>query len=102
MIHQVHLSEITRVRLTNIVMLQIYLLDYAANTSNFCEPSCRTYLEESPRFQGRSKDIVKWIWNAPVNRRGKLERFAQYTEFTDKNAQSSERQRKQPIFRMSA
>src|SRR5258708_24542212 len=95
MIHQVQPSEITCARLTDIVMLQMHFLHYAAFTPNFCKESCQTDLEDCARFQGRSEKIVNWIWDAPVNRRGKLQCFAQCYESTDENTQLSEQQRKQ-------
>jgi hypothetical protein len=76
MIHQVHLPDLTRKRLTDVVMLQLRLLCYAASTTTCAETSCAQYLDQHARFRGRGAQIARWLWRAP-KRRQPLEAFAQ-------------------------
>jgi hypothetical protein len=76
MIHQVHLPELTRRRLTDVVMLQLRLLYYAASTATLDAASCAQYLDRHTRFRGRGVQIATWLWRAP-KRREPLETFAQ-------------------------
>jgi hypothetical protein len=76
MIHQVHLPELTRRRLTDVVMLQLRLLYYAASTAALDEASCAQYLDQHARCRGRGSQIAAWLWRAP-RRYKPLETFAQ-------------------------
>lgn len=76
MIHPVFLPDVTRKRLTDVVMLQLRLLSYAASTAVLEEASCARYLDRCARFRGRGSRIVAWLWRAP-GRRKPLETFAQ-------------------------
>jgi len=75
-IHQVHLSDVTRRRLTDVVMLQLRLLRYAALTATPDAASCARYLDRCARFRGRGTQIAAWLWRAPTRHRS-LEAFAQ-------------------------
>jgi hypothetical protein len=78
MIHQVFLPDVTRKRLTDVVMLQLRLLSYAASTALPDQISCAHYLDQCARFRGRGSQIATWLWRG--SRRGRhepLERFAQ-------------------------
>ena len=76
MIHQVHLPDVTRRRLTDVVMLQLRLLRYAALTATPDIASCAAYLDQYARFRGRGMQIATWLWRAPT-RHQSLEAFAQ-------------------------
>lgn len=76
MIHQVFLPDVTRKRLTDVVMLQIRLLSYAASTALPDQTSCAHYLDQCARFRGRGSQIAAWLWRGS-GRRKPLERFAQ-------------------------
>jgi len=75
-IHQVHLPDVTRRRLTDVVRLQVRLLHYAALTATPDATSCAHYLDQSIRFRGRGTQIARWLWRAPKRHRA-LETFAQ-------------------------
>jgi 5-methylcytosine-specific restriction endonuclease McrA len=75
MIHQVHLPALTRKRLTDVVMLQLRLLYYAASTATVDEASCAQYLDQHARFRGRGTQIARWLWRTP-KRHKQLEAFA--------------------------
>lgn len=77
MIYQVHLAELIRKRLTDVVMLQLRLLRYAASTGMLDISSCANYVDRCARFRGRGSQIVTWLWKGSRNRRGLLEKFAQ-------------------------
>jgi hypothetical protein len=76
MIHQVHLPDVTRQRLTDVVMLQLRLLYYAASAATLEEASCAQHLDQHARFCGRGAQIARWLWRAP-QRRQPLAAFAQ-------------------------
>ena len=76
MIHQVHLPDVTRQRLTDVVMLQLRLLSYAASAATLDEASCAQHLDHHARFRGRGIQIAQWLWRAP-KRRQPLAAFAQ-------------------------
>ncbi|MUH01143.1 hypothetical protein F7734_56315 [Scytonema sp. UIC 10036] len=61
MIHDVHLPDLTRERLTDVVVLQIWLLFYAASNSTLDQTDCGDRLNRCPRFRGRGEKIAKWI-----------------------------------------
>ncbi|MBW4565165.1 MAG: hypothetical protein KME32_29530 [Mojavia pulchra JT2-VF2] len=77
MIHDVYLPELTRKRLTDIVVLQIWLLFYAASNSTLDQTNCGDRLNRCPRFSGRGDKIAKWIWQAAESRLKPLQIFAQ-------------------------
>ncbi len=68
MIHQVRLPEITHKRLRAIVVLQMRLLLYAASTMNPEKDGCKNYLKKFKEYDGRSSDIVDWVWRAGSRR----------------------------------
>jgi len=74
-IHQVHLPDVTRRRLTDVVLLQLRLLRHAALTTTPDAASCALYLDRCARFRGRGVQIVAWLWRAPT-RHQSLEAFA--------------------------
>ena len=79
MLHEVRLPEITRERLTDVVVLQLWLLFYAASKTglgNADKQACAEKLDNCPRFRGRGHEIIGWIWNAPTKRLGYLNTFA--------------------------
>jgi hypothetical protein len=69
MIHPVELPDLTRKRLTDLVMLQLRLLKYAANTKTLKETDCAKFLNKSRRFRGRGAGIAKWLWRGPLRLR---------------------------------
>lgn len=75
MIHDVNLPEITRKRLTDVVVLQIWLLFYAACNSTLDQAVCGDRLNKCPNFRGRGEKIAKWIW-ASESRLKPLQEFA--------------------------
>ncbi|HYW21446.1 MAG TPA: hypothetical protein VE956_19525 [Nodularia sp. (in: cyanobacteria)] len=77
MIHEVHLSPLTLKRLTDVVVLQMWLLLYAASHSTVEETDCANRLDKCPRFRGRGKKIVGWIKTASVSRLKPLQDIAQ-------------------------
>jgi hypothetical protein len=76
MIHQVYLPDVTRRRLTDVVMLQLRLLYYAASSATLDEASCAQHLDHHARFRRRGTQIARWLWRAP-KRHQPLEDFAQ-------------------------
>jgi hypothetical protein len=85
MIHDVHLPNLTRERLTDVVVLQIWLLFYAASNSTLDRTDCGDRLNKCHRFRGRGEKIAKWIWLASETRLKPLQDFAQDpTPSTDK------------------
>ena len=76
MIHQVHLPDVTRRRLTDVVMLQLRLLRHAALTATPDDSKLCTASRPDVRFRGRGAQIAPWLWRAP-KRRQPLEDFAQ-------------------------
>ncbi|AUT02868.1 hypothetical protein CLI64_22050 [Nostoc sp. CENA543] len=77
MIHDVHLPDLTRDRLTDVVVLQIWLLFYAASNSTLDQTNCGDRLNRCHRFRGRGDKIAKWIWQAAESRLKPLQIFAQ-------------------------
>ena len=75
MIHEVTLPRTTLDRLTDIVVLQMWLLRYAASTPSPSQTGCATHLERYRGFRGRGDRIARWIWNAR-DRREPLLSFA--------------------------
>lgn len=65
MIHQLELPDLTRKRLTDIVMLQLRLLKYAARRKKLTPLGCAKCLNESRRFRGRGDEIAEWLWHGP-------------------------------------
>ena len=85
MIHDVDLPAITRQRLTDVVVLQIWLLFYAASNSTLDQTDCGDRLNRCPRFRGRGEEIAKWVWRATDSRLKPLQDIAQDpTPSTDK------------------
>ncbi|MEC4816404.1 MAG: hypothetical protein SAK29_24525 [Scytonema sp. PMC 1069.18] len=85
MIHNVDLPALTRERLTDVVVLQIWLLFYAASNSTLDQTDCGDRLNRCHRFRGRGDKIAKWIWQASESRLKPLQDFAQDpTPSTDK------------------
>jgi len=64
MIHQVRLPMITHKRLRAVVVLQMRLLLYASSTMNPEKDECKDYLKKFKEYDGRSSDIVDWVWKA--------------------------------------
>ena len=83
MIHQVSLPELTRKRLTDVLVLQMRLLLYAAGTASLNQSDCANHLDRRRRFQGRGADIAAWIWRAP-KRHKPLEDFARKAPVEEK------------------
>lgn len=83
MIHQTILSELTRERLTDVLILQLRLLLYAAGTESLDQSDCATYLDRRRRFRGRGTDIAAWIWRSPRKHKP-LKKFAQHTPVREK------------------
>ena len=77
MIHNVHLPALTLERLTDVVVLQIWLLFYAASNSTLDQIDCGDRLNRCHRFRGRGDKIARWIWQAPESRLKPLQYFAQ-------------------------
>lgn len=69
MIHPVELPDLTRKRLTDLVMLQLRLLKYAANKKTLKKTDCARFLNKSRRFRGRGAEIAKWLWRGPLRLR---------------------------------
>lgn len=85
MIHEVRLPEITRERLTDVVVLQIWLLFYAASNSTLDQTVCGARLNRYHRFRGRGDKIAKWIWQASESRLKPLQDITKDpTPITDK------------------
>lgn len=67
MLHEVRLPEITRKRLTDVVVLQVWLLFYAASKPSLSDTDkgdCARQLNKCPRFAGRAAQITNWLWDA--------------------------------------
>ena len=77
MIHQVALPDLTRKRLTDVVILQMRLLHYAATTTSPDQAGCANYLDRCARFRGRGSQIAAWIWKAS-SRYSPLKEFAHH------------------------
>ena len=85
MIHDVYLPALTRERLTDVVVLQMWLLFYAASNSTLDQTDCGDRLNRCPRFRGRGDKIAEWIWKASESRLKPLQEIAQDpTSSTDK------------------
>lgn len=93
MIHEVHLSETIRERLTDIMVLQMTLLDYALSVPTVSEDSCASYLDECTRFSSRGQEIAKWLWQS-TNRWEPLRDFAAFPEQANEIELIEERQQK--------
>jgi hypothetical protein len=65
MIYRIALSDLTRKRFTDIVMLQLRLLNYAAGRRKLTENGCADFLNKSRRFRGRGEQIARWLWRGP-------------------------------------
>ena len=80
MIHLVKLPPLTHQRLTQVVVLQMRLLFFAASVSTLDknnQDECAAYLDRSPKFRGRGAQIVAWLWKAPETRLKPLKTFAE-------------------------
>jgi hypothetical protein len=75
MIHQVRLSEITRIRLNEIVRLQQRLLLYAASEGHIDATGCAAFLETFHDISSRGQQIARWVWKKST-RCNELERFS--------------------------
>ncbi|MGG6239653.1 hypothetical protein ACQ4N7_13590 [Nodosilinea sp. AN01ver1] len=90
MLHEVRLPQVTLERLTDVVVLQTWLLFYAASKTSLNssdKSDCARKLDKCPRFVGRGAQIADWIWNAEA-RLKPLREFSQSTEvspFAKKN-----------------
>jgi hypothetical protein len=93
MIHEVHLAEKIRQRLTDIIVLQMTLLDYALSVPEVSKDSCAAYLDERIRFSGRGQKIAEWLWQS-IDRWKPLRDFASFPEQAGEAEQSEERLRK--------
>ncbi|QIN81586.1 hypothetical protein GBA63_02290 [Rubrobacter tropicus] len=62
--------------MTDVVVLQMLLLRYAASTSELDRTACAGYIDQCDRFRGRGERIAGWVWQAPVSRKGLLAEFA--------------------------
>lgn len=76
MIHEVRLPSLTCERLTDVVVLQLWLLFYAASRQTLDQSDCATHLNRCPRFRGRGEQIAKWVWRASESRLKPLQDFA--------------------------
>lgn len=76
MIHKVCLPELTLKRLTDVVVLQIWLLFYAVSRQTLDQADCANRLNRCPRFRGRGEKIAKWVWQAPDGRLKLLQEIA--------------------------
>jgi hypothetical protein len=82
MLHEVRLPQITLERLTDVVVLQVWLLFYAASKTSLKRSDKQDLadaLNRSRRFSGRGNDIASWVWIARKNRFGLLKEFAEDT-----------------------
>jgi len=80
MLHKVRLPQITRERLTDVVVLQIWLLFYAASKVSLeaeDKQDCASKLNKCPRFSGRGEDIANWIWQGKTKKFGLLKKFTE-------------------------
>jgi hypothetical protein len=77
MIHEVHLPPLTLKRLTDVVVLQMWLLLYAASHSTLDPTDCANHLDKCPRFRGRGEKIVNWISKASTTRLKPLQDIAE-------------------------
>ena len=85
MLHEVRLPQITLARLTDVVVLQIWLLFYAASKTSLGpgdKQDCANKLDKCPRFSGRGSKIADWIWGANAAKLGPLKKLAQDSTVT--------------------
>jgi len=68
-------SDFTEKQLLEIVAIQTYLLEYAANKSVLEQADCATFLKHNSGLDTTADAIAKWIWNA-TSRCNPLEDFA--------------------------
>jgi hypothetical protein len=99
MIHEVHLSKVTCERLTDVLVLQMSLLDYALSVTRVDKDLCARYLDERVRFRGRGQQIAKWIWDAKT-RWEPLQDFVECFESQDEEARSEEHRRKREWYEL--
>jgi hypothetical protein len=91
MLHEVRLPQITLERLTDVVVLQIWLLFYAASKPSVGpgdQQDCADKLNNCPRFSGRGDEIAAWMWKAPKTRVEPLDKFA--SDLTGTQAQKKQ------------
>jgi hypothetical protein len=75
-INRVYLPELVRKRLTDVILLQMRLLKYAAATPTVDELACARYLNQYGRYRGRGEAIARWVWRVASERSDLLEQFS--------------------------
>ncbi|HEX4204312.1 MAG TPA: hypothetical protein VHZ51_08985 [Ktedonobacteraceae bacterium] len=94
-LHGLTLPDITRECLTDVVQLQIDLVDYAATTpiAQFGMHTCAAHLDrEGSRFRGSGADIARWLCKPGTKRQRLLTTFAcEYQAHNDDETTSETR-----------
>lgn len=83
MLHTVYLPDFNKNRLSEIVALQVHLLNYAAENSLIDQTTCAAWLNAIPGIAGRGEKISDWLWRADA-RHESLEVFATRGPESDK------------------
>jgi hypothetical protein len=90
MIHQVKLPALIQQRLTDVVALQMRLLNYASSTETLAQEDCAKYLNRCSRFRGREGQIAAWLWRSPAKRYEILQEFAKHSISEEKREWSKQ------------
>lgn len=83
MLHEVKLSKVIQRDLTEVALLQAFLICYAANatSTSFGKQDCANYLKNINRFKMSADDIANWLFTKKIEKEllsDILEKFARH------------------------